>query len=112
MIENVYYRKLPWAHAAREAMIKRKTNAHDIGDLETAFLAGFLQGAQHVTQDKDVQSCPNCGSLFVHMSQHASLRLNDDVKKIGDQYEKFLDCEFTCRSCNENWAVQLKVSAL
>jgi len=112
MTENIFYRKLPWAHAAREAMINRKTNTYNTDDTETAFIAGFLQGAQHVTQDKDVQSCPHCGSLFVHMSKHGSLRLNDEVRAIGDQYEKFLDCEFTCRSCNENWAVQLKVSAL
>lgn len=114
MFENIYYKKLPSAYAAREALMLRKNNSHaDYGDEEsTAFLAGFLQGAQHAKPDPNVQSCPNCGSLFVHMSKHNGLLLNDAVKAIGDQYEKVLDCEFTCRSCNENWAVQLKVSAL
>ena len=106
-IEKVYYRHLPGAYAAREASLNQGSEEKRLG-----FLAGFLQGVQYAHPDPNVQQCPCCGSLFVHMSKHEPLRLNQQLMDNGKQYQDILPCEFTCRTCDESFKAHLKISGL
>jgi hypothetical protein len=106
-IEKMYYRGLPGAYAAREASLSQGTE-HE----KKSFLSGFLQGVQYAHPDPNVQKCPCCGSLFVHMSKHEPLMLNQQLLNDGKQYQDILICEFTCRTCDESYTGHLKISGL
>jgi len=106
-IEKVYYRGLPGAYAAHEASLSQGTDHERV-----SFLSGFLQGVQYAKPDPNVQKCPCCGSLFVYMSRHEPLRLNEQLVNEGKQYHEILACEFTCRTCNDSFNGLLKISGL
>jgi hypothetical protein len=106
MSDKVYYRSLPGAYAAREASLSQST-----GEKKEVFINGFLQGVQWAKPDPDVQQCPSCGSLLMHMSGADNLRMGTELMDSGLQYDRALKCEFACRSCGGVFNAKLKLSA-
>jgi len=103
--ENVFYRTLPGAFAAREASMHQETDEE-----KKSFVKGFLQGVQYANPDPNVLKCPYCESPFVHMYGHNPIKLNDKLNKAGKQYDDQLEGSFHCRSCENPFPVTLKIS--
>jgi len=107
MLEKIYYRSLPGSYAAREGSASQSTE-----EKKEALVNGFLQGVQWAKPDPDVQQCPSCGSVLVHMCGADNLKMGMDIMESGYQYESLLKSEFACRSCGNVFTAHLRISGV